>query len=190
MLYIAFDLLYENGQDIRRLPFKERHRRLISLISNKHPRLIATELFSDGKSLWEWVNQNGWEGIVSKRLSSPYTEGKKHRDWLKKRVEVRIVAEVVGVQLKNGWVASLILRYEERYVGHVSGLDDASKRVLQQFILQHSGTSPFKLRKDWDDVVWLLAPIPCRVSALEFTDSGKLRQPKLIGFGNGQKYEK
>lgn len=187
LIFVMFDILYDNGMDLRSLPFRERYKRLAAKFPHKDPRLFVTDLFDDGLALWEWLNEREWEGIISKRLDSLYTEGKKHKDWFKKRKEVRIVADVVGIKLKNGQASSLVLRFEDRYIGHVSGLDNASKKVLQQFMQNHPGECPFPslsqgMKKS--DIVWLSVHFPCKVTALEFTDSGLLRQPKLLGFGD------
>ncbi|MGO4371971.1 DNA ligase [Paenibacillus sp. MCAF20] len=188
IIYVMFDLLYDNGIDIRHLPFSERFKRLQTIFPEKEKRVFVTELHSDGPALWDWVEEREWEGIVSKRLDSPYVEGKKHQYWFKKRKELRIVADVVGFKLRNGYISSLVLRYEERYIGHVSlGLDFASKKVLQQFMKQHPGECPFQsltpgMKKS--DVAWIAVPFPCRVAALEFTESGLLRHPRILGFGD------
>ena len=59
-------------------------------------------------------------------------ESKKHKYWFKKRKEVRIVVDVEEVKLKEGRVSSLVLRYEDRYLGHVSGIDTAPTGMLRQ----------------------------------------------------------
>ncbi|WP_138751786.1 hypothetical protein [Paenibacillus sinopodophylli] len=187
LIFVAFDMLYDKGTDIRTLPFKERYARLAAKFPEKQPRVFVTDLVYDGPALWEWVNTREWEGIISRKLDSPYVEAKKHRYMFKKRKEVRIVADVVGIKLKAGYVSSLVLRYEDRYVGHVSGLDAASKKVLGQFMEQHPGECPFpslSVGMKKSDVRWLSVPFLCRVTALEFSDSGILRQPKLLGFGD------
>lgn len=186
LLYVMFDLLYDGTEDLRQLPFRERYNRLNEKFTEKNPRLFVTDLYEDGQSLWEWVQKHEWEGVVSKRLNSPYTEGKKHNDWFKKRKELLLTADAVGIKLNNGQVASLVLRYEDRYIGHVSGLDQGSKRLLEEFMRKFPGECPFRtltpgMKKS--EVVWLSIPFPCRVAALEFTDSGILRQPRLLGFG-------
>lgn len=187
LIFVLFDMLYCDGEDIRPLPFAERFEMLQARLPERQPRLFVTDLFTDGTTLWEWVEKHEWEGIISKQLDSPYVEGKKHQFWFKKRKEVRIVADVVGLKLKDGRVSSLVLRYEDRYIGHVSlGLDQESKRILMQFAEDHPGDNPFaKLTKGMQksNVAWLSVPFPCRVTALEFTDSGLLRHPKLLGFG-------
>ncbi|AOZ94049.1 hypothetical protein [Paenibacillus crassostreae] len=187
LIFVMFDILYDNYVDVRNLPFHERYRRLLAKFPTKDPRLFVTDLFEDGQALWDWLNEREWEGIISKRLDSPYTEGKKHKDWFKKRKEVRLVGDVVGIKLRNGQISSLVLKYEDRYIGHVSGLDNATKKVLQSFMQDHPGECPFPslsqgMKKS--KIVWLSVHFPCKVTALEFTDSGLLRQPKLIGFGD------
>ncbi len=184
LIFVAFDLLYDDGKDIRMLPFEERYKRLAAAMPKNNSRVMVTDLMSDGVALWEWLNDRGWEGIISKRLDSPYLEGKRHKGlWLKKRKELRITANVVGIKLNEGRVSSLVLQYEGKYIGHVSGLDNAAKAVLEQFAREHPGGNPFAEPKKWHDVAWLAVPFPCRVTALEFSENGLLRQPKLLGFG-------
>ncbi|MDQ6419316.1 DNA ligase [Paenibacillus sp. LHD-117] len=186
LLLVLFDLLHDDGGDWRGRPFLKRFERLTAKFPDKQPKLFVTELYADGNALWDWVNEKEWEGVVSKRADSPYTEGKRHQDWFKKRKEIRLVADVVGLKRNNGQVASLVLSLSGTYIGHVSGLDQASKSLLDRFAKDNTGICPFAeltpgMRKS--DVAWLSVPFPCRVAALEFTDSGLLRQPRLLGFG-------
>ncbi|MBH5319491.1 DNA ligase [Paenibacillus sp. GSMTC-2017] len=186
LIFVAFDMLYDDGDDIRSLPFQDRFERLANRLPVKMPRLFVTDLMYDGPALWDWVNTREWEGIISKRLDSPYVEAKKHMYWFKKRKEVRITADVVGIKLKAGLVSSLVLSNEGKYIGHVAGIDAKSKKVLAQFMVDHPGKCPFPnlsagMKKA--EIAWLGVSFPCRVTALEFTDGGVLRQPKLIGFG-------
>lgn len=186
LMYVMFDLLHADGEELRDRPFLERFSRLTAKFQERQPRLIVSELYKDGNALWDWVIEKDWEGIVSKRIDSKYTEGKHHEDWYKKRKELRLVADVVGLKRNNGVIASLVLSYEGRYIGHVSGLDYSSKTLLTKFAQDNPGECPFDtltpgMRKS--DVVWLGVPFPCRVAALEFTESGILRHPRLLGFG-------
>ena len=131
LVYVLFDLLADHTGDIRHLPFEERHRRLAALCPASNTRLFVTDIFRDGQALWDWVQSNHWEGVVSKKLSSPYHEGKKHRDWLKKKTSLLLDVDIVGLKWRNGIIASLIMEYEGDYLGSVSlGLNDALRRVL------------------------------------------------------------
>ncbi|RAP73714.1 DNA ligase [Paenibacillus montanisoli] len=191
LVYVLFDLLADASGDLRHLPYEERYRRLTELCPSQDPRLFVTDTFQDGAALWDWVQANNWEGVVSKRADSAYREGKKHRDWLKKKTALVLDVDIVGLKWRNGIVASLIMDYEGGYLGSVSlGLNDALRRVLAStFKPQHSHLAvvacPFPAVPDdlkREDVQWLSLPFKCRVTGLELTSAGQLRHPKLVTF--------
>jgi bifunctional non-homologous end joining protein LigD len=73
----AFDLLEVNGEDIRREPIEDRKRRLASLLRLPHDGIAANEHFGgDGATIYKHACALGCEGIVSKRLGSPYRAGR------------------------------------------------------------------------------------------------------------------
>jgi bifunctional non-homologous end joining protein LigD len=79
----AFDLLHRDGADLRQKPLEERRRRLARLLGRKAiPCLHLVEAFEDGAALLKAAEAHGFEGIVSKRRSSPYVSGA-CRDWCK-----------------------------------------------------------------------------------------------------------
>ncbi|BBH24518.1 hypothetical protein Back11_58630 [Paenibacillus baekrokdamisoli] len=191
LVYVLFDLLADHTGDIRNLPYQERYRRLTALCPSDNTRLFVTDLFDDGQALWDWVEANHWEGIVSKKLSSTYKEGKKHRDWLKKKTNLVLDIDIVGLKWRNGIIASLVMEYDGDYLGSVSlGLNDALRRVLATtFVTEQSrkeivpcpfNTIPEELKRE--HIQWLPLSFKCRVSGLERTSAGQLRHPKLVTF--------
>ncbi|QHW33005.1 hypothetical protein GZH47_20860 [Paenibacillus rhizovicinus] len=191
LVYVLFDVLADASGDLRQLPYEERHRRLTDLCGTDDPRVFVTDLFRDGEALWTWVETNRWEGVVSKRLSSPYREGKKHRDWLKKKIELVLDVDIVGLKWRKGIVASLVMELEGEYLGSVSlGLNDALRSVLAStFRPQYAHLAvvacPFPaLPEDLkhEEIQWLSLPFRCRVTGLELTSAGQLRHPKLVTF--------
>jgi ATP-dependent DNA ligase len=81
----AFDLLELNGQDMRRKPLEERKRALAAVLRRKAAAGIqfnehCTDLPAD--VVFRHACKLGFEGIVSKRLGSPYRSGRS-RAWLK-----------------------------------------------------------------------------------------------------------
>ncbi|MFC5647557.1 DNA ligase [Paenibacillus solisilvae] len=191
LVYVLFDLLADRTGDIRHLSFEERNRRLMKLCPAGNTRLFVTDVFRDGQALWDWVESNHWEGVVSKKLSSTYHEGKKHRDWLKKKTSLLLDVDIVGLKWRNDTIASLIMEYEGDYLGSVSlGLNDALRRVLTTtFVTEQSrnavvpcpfNTMPDELKRE--KVQWLPISFKCRVTGLERTSAGQLRHPKLVTF--------
>ena len=71
--YVAFDILWLNGTDLRALPLSERRRRLQGILPKGSP--IVSEALSvagRGRELFELMRTNDLEGIVAKRLADPY----------------------------------------------------------------------------------------------------------------------
>jgi bifunctional non-homologous end joining protein LigD len=79
--YVAFDLLWLNGADLRGLPLRERRRHLESIIP-KRSSVISEALSVEGRGreLFELMCMHDLEGIVAKRLADPYEPRTK---WLK-----------------------------------------------------------------------------------------------------------
>jgi bifunctional non-homologous end joining protein LigD len=79
----AFDLLEINGKDIRPEPIEDRKRRLAGLLRLLHDGIALNEHFGgDGAVIYKHACALGCEGIVSKRLGSPYRAGRSAH-WLK-----------------------------------------------------------------------------------------------------------
>ncbi|CAM4475816.1 ATP-dependent DNA ligase [Paenibacillus tarimensis] len=192
LLYVLFDLLHDQGRDLRSLPYEERYRLLQKKWPKRAGMMLVTDMFDNGQALWQWVEKNGWEGVVSKRKSSPYREGKKHRDWLKKKTALLLEVNIVGIKLRDNRVASLIMALDGSFIGSVSlGLNEQMKQLLLSGIqaggqLQPTEANPLgRLPQELkgENVVWLKQPFVCTVTGLEMTSAGLLRHPQLAGFG-------
>jgi bifunctional non-homologous end joining protein LigD len=80
---IVFDLIELEGEDLRRTPIEQRKRKLAKLVRGPHPGIVLNEIFEgDGDILFEHACKLGCEGIVSKRLGSPYRSGRSTH-WVK-----------------------------------------------------------------------------------------------------------
>jgi bifunctional non-homologous end joining protein LigD len=77
--FIAFDLLWLNGEDLRPLPLIERKKRLTRLLRRRSNHLIAEAMPIDGRGrgLMAAVLEYDLEGIVAKRKADPYRRGVK-----------------------------------------------------------------------------------------------------------------
>jgi bifunctional non-homologous end joining protein LigD len=80
---IAFDLIELDGEDLRRTPIELRKRILAKLVRRPHAGIVLNEVFEgDGDILFVHACKLGREGIVSKRLGSPYRSGRS-KHWIK-----------------------------------------------------------------------------------------------------------
>lgn len=84
-MFIAFDLLFLNGDDLRILPLIERKRALKKLLRRKRSRILYLDhVEGDGRLLFEQIVRMDLEGIVCKRKDSPYkVTGRPSPYWIK-----------------------------------------------------------------------------------------------------------
>jgi bifunctional non-homologous end joining protein LigD len=182
--YIIFDLLMNGEDDLRQISFKERHELLHQLAGDWTEPLFLTDLFEDGEALWQWVKENKWEGVVSKRLSSRYREGKEHRDWYKRKTILELDVEIVGILLKEGRLSSLVMRKDGLYIGrNSSGLNGRIKSKLALLPAAKAVTDYFPKQPEGlrgETIRWLNDPFHAKVTGAEITDAGTLRHPKIV----------
>jgi bifunctional non-homologous end joining protein LigD len=196
IVYYVFDLLEVDGEPIVHLPLSERRARLEQLLDKRNRTIQFSQGFEDGRALYEAAKQQRLEGIMGKRVTSPYLPGKRSRDWLKYKThgeEEFVVAGYTRGKGRREWsFGSLVLATNGseglEWVGNVgTGFDDAEQdRLLKKLRPLERRTSPFpkppkmpRVRKD--DVVWLEPKVVAQVSFAERTHDNRLRAPVYLG---------
>ena len=71
--FLAFDVLWLNGRDLRALPLIERKRRLRKLIPKSGPLLYADHVVRNGCALYAAAREQDLEGVVAKLKTGLYT---------------------------------------------------------------------------------------------------------------------
>ena len=197
VLYYAFDLLYLDGYDWRRVPLEERKRKLLSLlVAGDHVR-YSDHYEERGKALFEMAQKTGLEGIVAKKRASFYEE-RRSREWLKIKIRKRVECVVGGFTVPEGsrtHFGSLVLGlYDKKgqliHVGQAgSGFDQKSLGEIWKLLEKiETKKNPFfgevdALRK----VSWVRPELVAEIEYAEWTDgtsegSGpKLRAPVFLG---------
>jgi len=186
--YVVFDILYLDGKELTDLTFEARDRMLRSLIQSSEP-VVATDTFLvTGTTLFDVVKQRGLEGIVAKRLDSPYEIGKKSGKWLKIKNR-RLIDAVIGGYLAEGReVRSLLLGiFQDEdliYIGRAgSGLKAAESRGLYDLLSKsRQAACPFNAPPPLaprEKPCWVKPRVLVRVEYLDFTDEGYLRHPVI-----------
>jgi bifunctional non-homologous end joining protein LigD len=112
IVMVAFDLLYLNGYDLRKMPLVERKALLKKLIAKT--AIQYSESFEiDGPELFKHACGIGLEGVVSKVRDSKYTSGRGN-DWVKKTCAQRETLSIVGFAVKG-------TKFDGLYVGRRKG---------------------------------------------------------------------
>src|ERR1700677_1816614 len=130
---VAFDMLYLNGYDLRRLPLVERKALLKKLIAKT--AIQFSESFEvNGPEMFKHACGVGLEGVVSKVRDSRYNSGR-GTDWVKKTCAHRETLPIAGFAVKENKFDGLYLARLNGgklvYAGKVDhGFDSATAKDL------------------------------------------------------------
>src|SRR5688572_5587608 len=104
-----YDILIDDSEDVRPLPFAERRERLEGWHTRHHPRLtdvsaiVTFEDFGALDALWSSAREAGIEGLMLKRKSSPYLSGRPKGHWWKwKRAALTVDCVLMYAQRGSG----------------------------------------------------------------------------------------
>jgi len=189
VVLVCFDLLHFAGLNLRPAPYSDRHRYLAQcLLPAAHLQLVHSS--DHAEQLYAVSLEHGFEGIIAKRLSAPYREGRRSGDWSKLKAVQSGEFLIGGYTRGNGARAplgALLLGYREgkalRYAGHVgSGLDEASiAALLERSAKLKRPDSPFEERPPLHrPTTWLTPRLVAEVSYSEWTKAGALRAPVFL----------
>jgi DNA ligase-1 len=151
--FIAFDVLYENGELLLELPLRERKKRLQGIL-----RGCGEEIAFAGAKLCETAEQAdaefrsalaaGHEGIVAKAIDSAYTPGRRGGAWMKLKepfatLDVVVTAVEYGHGKRHGVLSdfTFAVRDGDRLLNigkAYSGLTDAEIAECTRYFLEHT----------------------------------------------------
>ena len=145
----AYDILEWEGKDVRELAFSERRKILEELYSNVKnediPLYLSEKISFDS---WEEVaierdraREERSEGLMLKRLDSPYLVGRKKGDWWKWKVDPLTIDAVLTYAMRGHG------RRSNLFTDYTFGLWDEEKKELVTFAKAYSGLTDEEFRK-------------------------------------------
>ncbi len=116
VVFMTYDILEDRGEDIRGLPQAERRGRLEVQLTDtgvlRPSPIVQASSWADLSTLRSESRARGVEGLMLKRLTSPYGVGRKRGDWWKWKIEpFTIDAVLIYAQPGSGRRASLLTDY-------------------------------------------------------------------------------
>ncbi len=189
VLYYAFDLLYLDGYDWRKMPLEERKKKLASLIQSGDSLRYSDHYAAQGKALFEIARQKGLEGILAKKRDGIYQE-RRSTEWFKVKIRHRLECVIGGYTEPEGSRAhfgSIVLGLYDKqgrliHVGQAgSGFDQKSLADVWGLLkARETKKNPFygeveALRK----VYWVRPELVAEIEYAEWTASaatGKIAQ--------------
>jgi bifunctional non-homologous end joining protein LigD len=193
--FMAFDILHVDDSSAVARPYSGRRELLESTLTPGYRWEVPVWFQDHAERAFDSSRQLGLEGIVCKRLGSPYRPGRRSGDWTK--VKNVSAAEVViggwkpGGGRRSGMIGSLLLgAYDLRgrllYVGHVgTGFTQAMLLDLQERLAPlERADPPFAEpvpREHARDAHWVEPRVVGEVQYAEVTGDGRLRHPSWRG---------
>jgi len=190
--YYAFDLLYVNGYDLRRLPLEHRKAVLRKLIPASGGWIRYNDhVEARGKDFFDAVSKHKLEGIVAKHRESPYQQARS-RHWLKIKTQHTDHFVIAGFTPPEGsrrYFGALVLGLYDRdgdliHVGRAGGgFDDKTLmevwHELKPLVVPKPALKeiPAEIRK----ATWVRPKLVCEVRFSEWTSANQLRAPIFQG---------
>ncbi|MER2079423.1 hypothetical protein [Psychrobacillus psychrotolerans] len=162
VIFMAFDIIAYKNEPTTSHPLDERKGILTEALSNIDSPYInlVPYIYTEGEAVFNLMKENKMEGIVAKRLGTPYLIGKRSDNWRKsinwsyhECIVSKVTYEPLTVQLNS---------VEGDYLGSVR--IGFTKEVKEELF---SRTPPYN----------------CKVKARGWTSTGKLRIPLIISIG-------
>lgn len=191
--FMVFDLLRLFGSDLSGQPWSAR-RELLERLELHGSAWQVPPVYDDGEELFEATRDQGLEGVVSKRRTSPYAAGRRSPDWRKSPHRATLSVVVGGWRPEAGTTgrmgAVLVGTPDGRggweYAGRVgAGLaGTAGARVGRLLEPLQRNVSPFSNdvpREDAVGATWVEPRVVVEVQSLGRGSTGKLRQPAYLG---------
>jgi bifunctional non-homologous end joining protein LigD len=200
--YVIFDVIALDGLDTTVLPYVERRRLLEAAVDPGSHWLVPAYQVGGGAALLEATATLGLEGVMAKRLDSPYRPGQRSPAWRKikhrRRQELVIGGWTSGTGNRSATFGALLVGHHDgvwlQYAGAVgTGFDDRALVELTRALAARATaicpfvTPPPAVAGDprWRAIAreghWVRPELVCEVAFTEWTADGLLRHPSFLG---------
>jgi bifunctional non-homologous end joining protein LigD len=191
--FMAFDVMEAGGRPTVDLPYTERRKRLEALGLEGGSWQTPAWRRGEGTALLAAAKAQRLEGVMAKRLTSPYCPGKRTSHWLK--IKAKLQQELVvggwlsGEGRRSSTLGALLVGYHDdegalRYAGRVgTGFTERTLADLMERLgALARGTSPFTPPPSPPRAARFVEPVLVgEVEFTEWTREGILRHPAWKG---------
>jgi len=193
--YLVFDLLHLDGRDLLELAYAQRRELLDGLaLAGRYWQAPPAFTGVPGAGLLAVAAEQGLEGVVAKRVESPYRPGARSGEWRKVKQIHRQEAVVGGISpgqgARAGQIGSLLVGVQTgaglAYAGRVgTGFSDHALRMLGDRLAPlHTASCPFATAvppAHARDAVWVEPRLVIEVAFTGWTQAGRMRAASYQG---------
>ncbi|XVV15465.1 non-homologous end-joining DNA ligase [Actinoplanes sp. CA-131856] len=192
-LYL-FDLLVLGDRELLATPYSER-RSLLEELDIRGPAVETPPSFPGAAAeVYAAAREHGLEGVVCKRLASPYTPGLRSKTWIKTVIphtaDVVVCGWLPGRGRLRDTIGALIVGAYDRaghlqLVGRVgSGLSGTSRQQLEQRLTPLRRSRPPASHAEiaaMAEATWVEPEVVARIAYRSWTGGTQLRHPVYRG---------
>ena len=196
----VFDVLQVDGHDTVDLPYEDRRRLLGQLVERGDNWLVPGHRLGGGAELLAATGDQGLEGVMAKRLGSPYQPGKRSPNWRKikhrRRVDVVIGGFTAGSGNRASTFGSLLVGRPDgdrlAFAGGVgTGFDqptlEALTAALRDLAIDECPFDPPPPTSYRRSATWVDPVLTATVEIAEFTNDGLVRHASFLTLVSAQR---
>jgi bifunctional non-homologous end joining protein LigD len=190
--YYIFDILYLNGNNLQNLSFLDRRQTLSDVIIPNERVRISDFVEEKGTEMFTMIKKMNLEGMMAKRKTSKYLQGRRSADWLKikniKTQDCIVIGYTKGEGNRQDYFGSLLLAmYDEKgeavFVGHTgSGFDfNLLDKIYQRLKKMKIDTCPIKyVPYTNNETFWIRPELVAEVKFHGWTNERIMRAPIFL----------
>ena len=183
-----FDIINNNGKNLKHMPFLERKRILRKRVKFQKTVKYVRHVSGNPHSLINKSKSMKWEGIIAKKIDAPYTSGRtknaiKFVNLKKKHFYIYGYTKRTG---KRKLIRSIILGLKNnssRYIGsvHLKAPLEENKRIQSTFSQSLRVRPTLNVpRNRREKIHWVCPKWKVNIAFLSYTNKKRLREPRLI----------
>ncbi|MGD0644509.1 MAG: ATP-dependent DNA ligase [Candidatus Bathyarchaeia archaeon] len=186
-LYL-FDILYLNGESLIALPYLQRRQILVQTAGEiALTKQTITDKMDQAESFLKEAIAAGQEGLMAKKLESPYTPGSRGKKWLKIKtvldpLDLVITAAEYGYGRRKGWLSDYYLAARDANTGEFFNVGKTFKGLTDAEIIHMTKQLKAYVVEEEQHRVIVIPKIVVEVSYNEIQESPKYKSRMALRF--------